>query len=140
MTMVPVIANNGIDIPGVISYSKGSLTDHWKKTMNPVAASSTTSQGAAQPQQAAVPNQPGSPGNNVPGGLMGQFNDLLKQRQGLQNEKMALQEGQLQKVNTQKNNTSVANAFASRNNLVDIMRQLLDASRRTTAAQSRVFT
>lgn len=132
MTTAPVVANNGMSIPGVISYSTGSLEDHWKKTMNPTQASGAASQGAAQPQQAAVPN-------NVPGGLMGQFNDLLKERQGLQNEKMKLQEGQLQKINTQKNNASVANAFASRSNLVDIMRQLLDASRRTTAAQSRVF-
>lgn len=112
-------------IPGVVSYSTGSLEDHWKKTMNPTQQGTTTSQGAAQPQQS--------------GGLMGQFNDLLKQRQGLQDEKMTLQEQQLKRTNTQKNNSSVANSFATRNNMVDLMRQLLDASRRGTAAQQRVF-
>lgn len=73
------------------------------------------------------------------GGLMGQFNSLLGARSGLQNEKMSLQEKQLQKINTQKNNTAFQNAFASRNSMVDVMRQLLESSRRGTAVQSRVF-
>lgn len=73
------------------------------------------------------------------GGLMGQFNNLLNQRQGLQNGKMSLQEQQLQRVNTQKNNTMFKTTFTNRDNMIDLMRQLLDASRRTTAAQQRVF-
>lgn len=107
------------DIPGVVSYLN-KMPDFSKANV---------------PQQQAAQGTAPPP----PGGLMGQFNDLLKQRSGIQNEKMSLQEGQLQKINTQKNNTAVQNAFASRSNLVDLMRQLLDASRRGTASQQKVF-
>lgn len=124
MVQAPIMGSIA-SIPGVVSYSKGTLEDHWKKTMNPTQQGTTTSQGAAQPQQS--------------GGLMGQFNDLLKQRQGLQNEKMSLQEQQLKRTNTQKNNTAFKTTFTNRDNMVDLMRQLLDASRRGTAAQQRVF-
>ena len=114
-------ASQNQSIPGVISYS--STMPNLRSTQNAQSPQTTTStsQGSAQ------------------GGLMGQFNQLLNERKGIQNDKMNLQEDQLQKINTQKNNTAFQNAFASRSNLVDIMRKLLETSRQTVAAQSRVF-
>ena len=99
MTTMSVIGD-GRNIPGVISYSRGSLQDHFKRTnAQSNVQASTTSQTGAQANQS--------------GGLMGQFNDLLQQRQGIQNDKMSLQESQLQKINTQKNNAAFSNAFAT---------------------------
>lgn len=105
---------------------------------NPNSGSGMNADGSYTIPSAGTQAQQGGAANQQ-GGLMGQFNSLLKERQGVQSQKMSLQEQQLQKINTQKNNTAFQNAFASRSNLVEIMRQLLDTSRRTAAAQQRVF-
>lgn len=101
----------------------------YQNYLNQRSAASTSPSSASQPNG----------GTSRGSGNMQTFNDLLAERRGIKEESMGVQEAQLQKLNTMKNNTMVKNSFASRNNLVSIMQQLLENSRRTTAQSARIF-
>lgn len=120
------------EIPGVISYIKDGSPNYTKKADGTILIGGATPVPSAASSSASSASQSG-------GGTMGTFQDLLKQRQGLRQESMTLQEQQLQKLNTQKNNTAIQNQYANRDNLVSIMQQLLQSSRRTAGQQARIF-
>lgn len=113
-SQLKALGATGTPPPVVSSFS---LQDYMKSTGQPMPV----------PTQQSVP------------GLSQQFNDLLKQRQGIQDEKMALQNKQLQNIKTQENNAGYANAFKSNQSFVELMRQLLEASRRANLNQARIF-
>lgn len=74
------------------------------------------------------------------GNLMDKFNKLLQERAGIRDENLKTQEEQLQRMNTQKNNAAFQNQYKMRDNLVSVMQQLLDNSRRSVANSARIFT